>query len=234
MAITALALLRFSHAQLASAPAVRVDALDDGVLVHTGESFAAEPAELSLALHQQLGELLALHQDERGILFIPDVAKPSARSSEAVVDEVGEGGVWGPLVSELDGEGEGDFGALLGNLLGQMPGSLLAAANAAAQGQPGAFEQVSSQLSQLMGSSKELQGLAAQFAGMLGNQGGAQAGGPEQDVLGDVAKMAQQLGASGLDLSPTALDELAKRFEAEAPDALTEEPTKPGKPGSKK
>src|SRR5690606_12973677 len=121
-------------------------------------SFATEPVELSLALHGLLGEALAEHRDARGIFFIPEVAAPRARSYEAVVEEVGEGGVWAPLVDATSAGGEEEFGALLGNLLGQMPSSLLAAAQAAASGQPGAFEAVSAQLQDLLRNESQLAG----------------------------------------------------------------------------
>ena len=214
MPITAIALLRISHTALTGSGTLKVEALDDGVLVHTGQSFASEPSELSLALHAALGDALQQHRDERGILFIPDVAAPKQKTYERVIEEVGEGGVWGPLVDEL-GE-EGDFGALLGNLLGQMPTSLLAAANAAAQGQPGAFESAAAQLSQLMNNSSELQGLAAQMAGMLGQpmpQPGPRDAAPPnvEDAMG---QMAQLLEGSGLDLSSPALQEMAAKMQA--------------------
>ena len=35
----------------------------------------------------------------RGVLFIPDVAAPQARSYAGVIAEVGEGGEWGPPLS---------------------------------------------------------------------------------------------------------------------------------------
>jgi hypothetical protein len=247
MPITAIALLRISPAQLPPLAGKRVQELDDAVLLHTGENFAREPAELSLALHALLGGALDLHQDARGIFFVPDVAAPSARSYEQVVAEVGEGGVWAPLVDALGDEAEGgDLGALLGNLLGQMPSSLLAAANAAAHGQPGAIEAMSAQLSQLMSKSSELQGLAAQFAGMLDQATPPSAPGarpadagiaPGGNIAEQMAQMAEALAGSGFDLSAPAMQELGAKIEAEferaqppAPDAAPARPSSPSKP----
>lgn len=223
MPIHAIALLQVPHAQLTAGPGVRIEALDDGALVHIGEDFAREPTELSLALHALLGDELAAHDDPRGILIIPDVAAPRARSYEQVVEEVGEGGVWAPLVDDLDGPGEGaDFGALLGNLLNQMPSSLLSAASAAASGKPGAFEDMGKQLTQLMGQSSELSNLASQFAGMLGQPAPDPraaaidvAALDQEKLAAEMANMAKMLEGSGLDLSSPALEELAAKVEAE-------------------
>lgn len=223
MPIHAIALLHVPPAQLTAAPGVRIDALEDGALVHTGEDFGREPTELSLALHALLGDALAQHEDARGILMIPEVAAPQARSYAQVVEEVGEGGVWAPLVDDLDQDGEGaDFGALLGNLLNQMPSSLLSAASAAASGKPGAFEDMGKQLTQLMGQSSELSNLASQFAGMLGQPAPDPRAAAldvsaldEQKLAAEMANMAKLLEGSGLDLSSPALQELAAKVEAE-------------------
>ncbi|HKP64121.1 MAG TPA: hypothetical protein VJV78_45610 [Polyangiales bacterium] len=153
MGITAIALLRIPRL-----PAVggRVKALEDGFLLDTGESFATDPEELAGIVREQLGELASEHDDERGIFFLPDVAAPSARSYEAVIAEVGEGGVWGPVPSEASPLGAafagGGLGALLGSLMQQLPSGVLDTAAAAARGEPGAFEAASAQLQAAAGS----------------------------------------------------------------------------------
>src|ERR1700753_3225255 len=93
MGITAIALLKIPG--LVSAQ--RVERLDDAALLHTAEEFGDEPLALSLAVRALVGDALDEHSDPRGIFFIPSVVKPSARSYDAVIEEIGEGGVWGPL-----------------------------------------------------------------------------------------------------------------------------------------
>jgi hypothetical protein len=161
MTIQAIALLRVSKEALPEAARARATSLEDGVLLSTDASFADDPEELSVVVRALAGPAVeSEHRDPRGILFIPSVVSPSATRYEDVVEEIGEGGVWGPLVDALDlPVGDEGFQALLGNLLGQLPSSLLAAANAAAQGQPGAFEAMGAQLQGMLGNSDGLKGL---------------------------------------------------------------------------
>jgi len=193
------------------------------------EDFAQEPEQLSIAVHGLVGEPLEAHQDPRGIFFIPSVAAPRARTYEGVVEEVGEGGVWGPLPMVLDEGEDGDaFGALLGNLLGQMPQSLLGAANAAAHGDPNALAAMGAQMQALMGSSPALRDLAGQLSGML-SQPDASPGQPppmppqlEQLVAGmshgsppDLTQIEAALASAGIDLSSPALQEMAESMQAD-------------------
>jgi hypothetical protein len=210
MTIEALALLRLAKESLPPAAHARVTALDDGLLLRTGEPFARAPEELSVVVRALIGAQLDTdHRDPRGIFFIPDVAAPQAKTYEQVVAEVGEGGVWGPLVDtpELP-DGAAGFQALLGNLLGQLPGSLLATANAAAAGQPGAFEAMGAQLSNMLQSSPQLSGLAAQLSGMLdaeppaaGASASASASAPTEVLPAELSAL---LGGSGVDFSQLA------------------------------
>jgi hypothetical protein len=158
MTIHAIALLRVSRESLPEAARARAKALEDGLLLTTDASFADDPEELSVAVRAVVGPALETeHRDPRGIFLIPDVVTPTGSTYEAVVDEIGEGGVWGPLVDSLDlPEGPQAFQAMLGNLLNQLPSSLIAAANAAAQGQPGAFEAMGAQLQGIIGRSGPL------------------------------------------------------------------------------
>jgi len=161
MTIHAIALLRVSKEALPEAVRARATSLDDGLLLATDTSFADDPEELSVAVRALAGPAVeSQHRDPRGILFVPSVVTPAATSYEAVVEEIGEGGVWGPLVDALElPAGPEGFQALLGNLLGQLPSSLLAAANAAAQGQPGAFEAMGAQLQGILGNGDSLANL---------------------------------------------------------------------------
>ncbi len=231
MAITAMALLRIPNLP---ALAGRVKALEDAVLFYTGASFATDPAELSRLVREQLGEETAgKHVDPRGIFFIPQVAAPAARTYEAVIAEVGEGGVWAPpagaaspLSSALAG---GSLGALLGGLLEQMPSSVLESVGAAARGEPGAFEAASAQLRAAMAGSGDLSQLVGQLAPPA-------AGEPPLDI-GQLAAVLQSSGIdvqklvgdvqSALERDPAAAALLAEKFFGAAhADDDDEEPSK--------
>lgn len=169
MPITANALLRIEPLTPIPSRAGRVTRLDDSILLHTQADFSNEPAALSRIVREKLGEVLDLHTDSRGIFFIPSVAKLAARTYDAAVTEIAEGGEWGPLrAPELPlgaAAGMGGLGALLGGLLEQMPPGVLDAMSAAARGQPGAFEAATAQLRAAVEGSSELQNLAGKLAG---------------------------------------------------------------------
>lgn|GEM_PF-3524096 len=75
-----------------------VDALDDGVLVHTFHAFAADPDEIATLVRGRMGPLLDRHDEPRGVFVFPDVASPKGRTYGAVLDEIGEAGEWVPKV----------------------------------------------------------------------------------------------------------------------------------------
>ena len=149
MAITAIALLRIAP-PAKPAPGARITPLEDAILLHTKADFGTEPVALSRVVRELLGDAIDGHADSRGILFIPSVAAPAARTYDAVVAEVGEGGEWGPVRAAASPLGAaalgGGLGALLGSLLEQMPSGVLDSVGAAARGEPGALDAATSQL----------------------------------------------------------------------------------------
>jgi hypothetical protein len=210
MAITAIALLRVEPPAGLAKQAGRITRLEDAILLHTRADFSDEPASLSRIVREQLGEALDAHSDPRGIFFIPDVAAPKARSYEAVIAEVGEGGEWGPIrAAELPfgaaGAG-GALGALLGSLMEQMPSSVLESVGAAARGQPGAFEAATSQLKAAVEGSSELSSLAGQLSSGFGQTALppelAALASKDLDAGGlDLSQLGAMLGNSGIDLN---------------------------------
>jgi len=224
MAISAIALLRIKRLAALSGSDLQVTALEDAVLLHTGAGFACQPETLTRVVRGLVGDALDVeHKDSRGIFFIPDVASPSARTYEAVIEEIGEGGVWGPLnvsgqspaagmglglpLGAADAEG---LGALLGNILEQMPESMLQSVSNAARGQPGALEAASAQLRGMMGGSNDLSSLASQLSGALGPlahgaavqpRAAAAAGGASSPSTPDLSQLASMLDGTGIDLA---------------------------------
>jgi hypothetical protein len=156
MAILAIVLLRLPGCTPQPEPSVRVEPLTDAVLLHTTASFGSDPEDLGALLQRSLGAQLEEHEDARGIFVLPSVAVPSARSYDAVIAEVGEGGMWIPQPSDAGGayalpDGLGALGAVLGSMLQHMPQSVLDAASAAARGDMGGLSQVSDQVASLLG-----------------------------------------------------------------------------------
>jgi hypothetical protein len=180
--------------------------------VHTGQSFALAPEELSRAVRALLGDaLLDQHGDTRGLFFIPDVAKPGARSYAGVVEEIGDGGVWAPLRVSPPPAAAGLAG-LLGGMLGQLPPDFLAAAAASARDNPEAIQQAGAQLQDLMRDPNQLADLAgSQLPGLTDmlRESGIDFGSPDLQRLAaglhaelardpsQLAKLAEQLFGAG-------------------------------------
>jgi hypothetical protein len=145
MDIAAIALLRIESLEIAPGGSARVERLQDAVLLHTGISFSEEPAVLSNHVRALIGPAASQHVDPRGVFFIPDVALPRARNYDAVLEEVGEGGLWGPAL--------GAGLELPGVLAPGMLGSMLDAVSEITRRDPGALQAASAQLSALIGQS---------------------------------------------------------------------------------
>ena len=105
MSIDAVALLKRSSlrdTRVGSHPGFLEHALEDAVLFHTHARFGHEPDELGFSLRAQLGDLLDAHHDARGVFLLPDVALEHAMQAQrydAVIEAIGEAGMWCPLVS---------------------------------------------------------------------------------------------------------------------------------------
>jgi hypothetical protein len=212
MPIAALALLRIDK----PATSQRVDVLTDGVILHTQLDFASDPEELSVSLAAQLGQALFAHEDERGIFFIPSVAAPAATSYDAVIAEVGEGGVWGPSPAQLaQSMQQTDFGELFGGMLAQLPPSLMNSARAAMSGDHDALGAMASQLQAMLGGAPALSGLAEQLGGMMQSQEK-----PAGEQLAALDQMFASFGASEADQS--SLREMVLNMQAD----LAEDPAK--------
>ena len=217
MAISTLCLLQTSLPSSTPRPrhVVKLEQLDDAVLLHTDLDFAEEPEDLAATLREVLGEDLALrHQDERGLFLIPSIAGPRSRSYATVIDEVGEGGVWAawlPAAAAPPG-----IENLLSQMLGQMPASLAAAASSL-RSDPNAMRAASQQLPDLLGDPSELANLMSgvqqqmpQLADMLRGMG--------LDITSpEFQAMSRDLG-SQLARDPDQLAKLAENLFAEAHD----------------
>ena len=202
MPIPAICLLQLRSApQLPTQGPVRTQALEDGMLLHTPLPFSDDPEEIAGALRSLLGEQLATeHRDPRGVLLIPSAAAPNARSYAAVVDEVGEGGVWAAWDAQQPvAAGAPDLSGLLGGMLGAMPG--FAAAAASLRDNPDALRQASAALPGLLNQPGALSDLVQQSSSQL----------PD---------LANMLRGMGVDLASPEVQELTRGLQQE----LTRDP----------
>ncbi len=93
MPITAVVLLRGEVAP----EGLETEALAGGTLVKTSIRFDLEPSELGEALRARLGAALDHQDDARGVFVLPEVALGAARdarSYDAALEAVGDGGAW--------------------------------------------------------------------------------------------------------------------------------------------
>jgi len=205
MPIQALALLQVPGLEPVPGSSLRIQRLEDAVLLHTGESFATDPAELATRVRALIGDSVAdRHSDPRGIFYVPDVAAPKARSYAAVIAEVGEGGVWGPLRTPSAVLPESLKADDLAAFLNQVPSSLIDAVGEVTRRDPDALRNASKQLEQMMGES------GAQGIGQLLGSAGIDLSGGGLAQL--VSSMQQELAAN-----PDRLAELAEQLLGGAP-----------------
>jgi hypothetical protein len=213
MPITAICLLKIPSLPLPTEGPVRVEALEDSVLLHTTLDFADDPEDVAGAVRSLLGETLAdQHQDARGVYLIPSVAAPRSRSYVQVIEEVAEGGAWAPWeADEVDldvplgaaGVSGPDISALLGSMLGSMPPGMLEQAAAGLREDPSALRDAAAQLPGMLQGAGGLEGLL--------QQGGSQ-----------LPELAEMLRTMGLDVGSPELARLTGGLQQE----LARDPTR--------
>lgn len=199
----------------ANGDAVRVKALDDGLLVYTGLSLReVEPEAIAATLHARLGAVLDAHDDARGVMVFPERLRASGKTYAEVVDELGDLGEWIAITpegdTEDDDEGEGaalpgDLGALMSQMMGdpsQMQGLWQQAQRMMAD--PAMQQQLMAAAAQMMGGAappgapKGAPGGAGGIPGLGGLDLGALAAQAQQLVQEDpdlVRRLQEQLGA---------------------------------------
>lgn len=211
MGIDAIALLRLKSGSIPRDRIVRT--LDDGVLVKTGAPFDEEPEELALLLSEIVGDALDDHDDPRGVLMIPDVAKPQGTKYDEVVDEIGEGGTWIPL----DADPQELLGGLFSSVMDAMQSpdmqrALVDAREAAAGARVGSHDHVTDAQERMIALARSLSGAIApgqeeaaerEMRKMIARSGGVIGADPQsmqselESMLGDpdLRKIVEDVGA---------------------------------------
>jgi hypothetical protein len=113
MGIEAIALVKLTAAQIDAAfPAkgsdrpgadgkpLKLVALEDSVLLLLGTSFDMEPDEAGYEVRKRLGAALDAHDDSKGVLIVPDKARPRSKRYADAVEEVGDLGFWAKKVAK--------------------------------------------------------------------------------------------------------------------------------------
>jgi hypothetical protein len=225
MSIDAVALLRGRDLPLPAG--ILLKTLDDGVLVFTLARFSADLEQMALAVRLRLGDALDAHRDERGVFLLPDVAEPRATTYEGVIAEVGEAGVWAPVVAAghvpaaFVNAPSGSFAAVMGEVMGALGGDAMATLMAAAaKGDPAAMAAAQAKLVEALGGEDKVEALGARLTAA------AQAELPAVTEAMEARLRAAEgtpvdLGA----VDPTAMEAMRKRVEAHlaATPGLTEE-----------
>ena len=199
MPITAICLLQLRSApQLPTQGPVRVESLQDGLLLHTPLDFGDDPEELAGAVRSLLGEPLASeHRDPRGVFLIPSAAAPTARSYAAVIAEVGEGGVWTEWEAQQpQAAAPQDLSNMLSGMLSGTGMSGLAAAAASLRDNPDALRQASAALPGLL----EQPGALADMM---------------QSSSSQLPELSQMLRGMGIDLASPEIQELTRGLQQE-------------------
>ena len=206
MATLAIALLRLPD--LDTQGRARVVKLDDAVLLHTNIDFSSEPEAIIAAIRLAAGDdAVDDHEDDRGILVIPAVARPKAKRYDDVIAEVADLGMWidedafddegdpnvtGAMAgfpggaSPLGAFGGGGLDALVGPMMGAMgPGGIEELQRAMMSGDPAAMEKVQSMMQSAMsqiGDPEEIARTLAASMGGLGEDDEDDDGGPGDDA----------------------------------------------------
>lgn len=168
--------------------AVRVRALGNATLVHLGMALTEDQQVLGIRLVSLLGEVLAAHDDARGVPIFPESYALEASSWDQAIAELGDGADWVPLPSAPPGL-EGMMGALGGGGMDQLAGI----AEQLSGGDGAALLEQAMQMAQQMAQS----GALAELAQAMG--GGAES--PEE-ALRNMGVPPGQLG--GIDLGAMA------------------------------
>ncbi|MDB4997063.1 MAG: hypothetical protein JWM74_4495 [Myxococcaceae bacterium] len=194
MATLAIALLRLPD--LDTQGRARVVKLDDAVLLHTNIDFSSEPEAIIAAIRLAAGDdAVDDHEDERGILVIPAVARPKAKRYDDVIAEVADLGMWidedafddddagDPNVTgamagfpgganPLAAFGGGGLDALVGQMMGAMgPGGIEELQRAMMSGDPAAMEKVQSMMHSAMSQIGDPEEIARTLAASMGGLG---------------------------------------------------------------
>lgn len=189
----------------ADGQSVGVKGIDDATLVFTGARFSLDALEAAKLLRRRFGELLDRHRDSRGIFIYPDVAEPKSTNYDDIIEEVGEGGVFVPLL-EASQLGP-DLTAMAASMSGALPPEAMAQLAQMAGGALPA--DAMAQIGELLateGIGDALLDAARALSGQL--EGGLPGGANPEDLMSKAQEVAENLIAK----DPERFQELAQRF----------------------
>ena len=188
---------------------VVIEPLDDGIRVHLGLRFDDEPELLGLRIRKLLGDLADKHDDERGAYVYPDVASSSEATVDALIEDMGEGGMFVPVASADDARlGASDAMSIFDAVQGMMGGDLLSQMQQALSDPGGdAMKSLAAMAGQLLqddGLRQQVQSAAEKM--MDGGMDGL-------PVSGDLLEQAKSLAGQVAQENPELIDELSGKLE---------------------
>ncbi len=216
MSLDAIALLRLSTDQLAQALRVE-DETEEGIVFRvTGRSLSARTLEDATALHlalrfdtpeatlgsvlrRDLGDLIEVHGDPRGVFVFPSVAQVEATTYEAALEELGEGGMWITVPAPADARvGPADAMGIFQGLAAGMGPDMFRQVEAMLGGTAGGEDDEDDEDGEAMpgGLAELAQGLLAneEMRGMIQGLAGQLLGGKgaPEDLFGAAREMAEK------------------------------------------
>jgi len=209
----------------------RIDALENATLVHLGMPLTAEPQALGLRLASLMGDVLALHQEARGVPVYPTSYELKAKTWDAAIAELGDGADWIPVLGTQPAMPDLSGMPDLASMLGAGGAGQMAALAEQLQSSGGAdMMQQAMQMMEQLSQSGALAGLAEQMAGATTPEQALQQMGAGPDALGALGgldlnamaaqaqsmlaqnpdlerQMREQLGAAGIEVPGKGEDE---------------------------
>ncbi|MEM9067928.1 MAG: hypothetical protein AAGE52_05455 [Myxococcota bacterium] len=182
---------------------VALEPLHDAVRIHLGVRFDSEPADVGIAVRHILGDAADLHSDERGVYVYPDIARSRETTYDAVLEDMGEGGMWVPLASAEDARlGADETMGLFDAVQGMMGGDLLGQVQAALSDPGGdAMQSLAGLASQLLENPELRQSVqSAAEKLMAGGQLPGEVAGDSEGLLAQASSIASQVAGDNPEL----------------------------------
>lgn len=190
-----------------------IEPLDDGFRLHLGLRFDDDPDRLGLRIRKLLGEIADQHDDARGAYVYPDVASSSEKTYAALVDDMGEGGMFVAIASADDAKlGASDAMGIFDAVQGMMGGDLLGQMQQALADPNGdAMKSLAAMAGQLLQDDAIRAQVQTAAEKMMGEGGLPSLAGSE-----DLMEQAKSLAGQMADQNPELMEQLAGKLDPES------------------
>lgn len=192
-----------------------IEPIEGGCLVHLGIGFGAEPEEIGTRARVLLGEALG---DVDALYVFPDVTTPSARTPDAIEEELGEGGMRVRVPSAKDAAaalrlGGAETADLFGAMQGLLGGDLLGQVQQALADPGGDGMQSLAKMAQSLLQDEGIRSAVQETAAKL--QAGGALDGLEGGAGGGLLEQAKAIAEKVAADDPEMMQELAEKLREE-------------------